>query len=332
MKINIYYGGRGLIEDPTLYVLNKITEVLKEIRVDVNRFNLYEQKGGIAMLPNTLKDADAAVLAVSVEWYGIGGLMQQFLDACWLYADKNKLKKLYMFPVVRSTSLGEREAEYHLIRSWELLGGVAFPGICAYAEDHVDFETNAAYGKMIEQAAENMYRTVNHKVVAYPSSTAAGGTVAVSGSPIDLTPQESEQLSMYVSDDKNIKQQKADIEELTSLFSGMLSGEDNDRQEYQRRLRENFRPQGKDFSISYAIEIEDLEKTLIIDIKSNNLNCYYGEKPDADITATTNRATFDRIVHGRSTFQGAFMIGEIRTKGNLNEIRTIDIIFRFNTI
>ena len=33
MKINIYYGGRGLLDDPTLYVLNKMEEVLKELRV-----------------------------------------------------------------------------------------------------------------------------------------------------------------------------------------------------------------------------------------------------------------------------------------------------------
>ena len=24
MKINVYYGGRGLLDDPTLYVLNKM--------------------------------------------------------------------------------------------------------------------------------------------------------------------------------------------------------------------------------------------------------------------------------------------------------------------
>ena len=46
MKVNIYYGGRGLIEDPTLYVINKIQDVLKEIRVNVGRYNLYEQKTG----------------------------------------------------------------------------------------------------------------------------------------------------------------------------------------------------------------------------------------------------------------------------------------------
>lgn len=35
-KVNIYYGGRGLIEDPTIYVMDKITEVLNELNVVVD--------------------------------------------------------------------------------------------------------------------------------------------------------------------------------------------------------------------------------------------------------------------------------------------------------
>ena len=31
MKVNIYYGGRGVLDDPTLYVLNKMEEVLKRL-------------------------------------------------------------------------------------------------------------------------------------------------------------------------------------------------------------------------------------------------------------------------------------------------------------
>ena len=39
MKIKIYYGGRGLLDDPTLYVLDKMEDVLKELRVTVERYN-----------------------------------------------------------------------------------------------------------------------------------------------------------------------------------------------------------------------------------------------------------------------------------------------------
>ena len=44
MKINIYYGGRGMLDDPTLYVINKMQEVLEELNVTVERYNLYEKK------------------------------------------------------------------------------------------------------------------------------------------------------------------------------------------------------------------------------------------------------------------------------------------------
>ena len=38
MKVNIYYGGRGLLDDPTLYVLNKMEEVFMSIKMRSQRF------------------------------------------------------------------------------------------------------------------------------------------------------------------------------------------------------------------------------------------------------------------------------------------------------
>lgn len=37
MNVNIYYGGRGIIDDPTLFVINKMQEILEELRVKVDR-------------------------------------------------------------------------------------------------------------------------------------------------------------------------------------------------------------------------------------------------------------------------------------------------------
>jgi hypothetical protein len=44
MKINIYYGGRGLLDDPTLYVINKFQEVLEELRVTASYNPLHTSK------------------------------------------------------------------------------------------------------------------------------------------------------------------------------------------------------------------------------------------------------------------------------------------------
>ncbi len=123
MIINIYYGGRGNLDDPTLYALKKIEKVLADdFKVEVHRYNIYEQKNQISTLPQTLKNVDGIILATTVEWLGIGGYMTQFLDACWLYGDKEKFESIYMQPVVMSTTYGEREGVLELKKAWEILG------------------------------------------------------------------------------------------------------------------------------------------------------------------------------------------------------------------
>ncbi|HHV09688.1 MAG TPA: SCP-2 sterol transfer family protein [Clostridiales bacterium] len=333
MKINIYYGGRGLIEDPTLDVMSKLTAVLEELRVQVTRYNLYEEKNAISMLPKTLKEADGVILAATVEWMGIGGLMQQFLDACWLYADKDKLGKLYMLPVVTASTYGEREAELTLIKGWELLGGIPCSGLCAYVEDHVEFETNTDYTLLIEKKAEEFYRMIHQKKKMLPTSNAAIKHSVLSNSSIVLTPQESEQLSVYVSDDTYVKKQKEDIEELTQLFKEMMenNNEGEGGQEFIKNLKDNFHPLD-DFEASYVIQLPDMKKTLVVEINGKRLKCYYGDKPEADVIAKTTRAVMNKLVQGRITFQGAFMSGELTAKGNFKTLRTFDQVFQFNIL
>ncbi len=332
MNVNIYYGGRGLIEDPTLYVINKLTEVLNEIRVNVVRYNLYEEKNAIAVLPKTLKEADGVILATTVEWLGIGGYMQQFLDACWLYADKEHISKLYMLPVVMANSYGEREAELYLIKAWEMLGGIACNGLRAYVEDHVDFETNSAYGQIIEKQAELFYKIINQKTKMLPVSNSVIRNNVLRSASIDLTPQESEQLSVYVSDDTYVKKQKEDIEELAQIFKGMLGTQENENhQEFIRNLKENFHPLN-DFKAIYAITMTDTDRTMVIEVDGINLNCFYGEKEDADVNARTTYDVINKIINGRMTMQRAFMSGDLTAKGNFKTLRTFDQVFQFNIL
>jgi len=330
MRIHIYYGGRGLIEDPTIYVCDKLTEVLEELRVEVHRYNLFEEKNGIAALIKTLKEADGVILATTVEWFGMGGLMQSFLDACWLYADKERLASQYMMPVVTATAFGEKESEYDLKRAWEILGGKLCDGVCAYVADHVEFELNGAYTQLIEKAAENLYRVINQKTVRFPSSVAGIRSGLMTGTSIPLTPQESEQLSEYVSNDTYVKKQKEDIEELSQMFREML-GNMGDDAEYVRSFRSHFHPLAG-FSASYAIEMDDIGKTFILEVKEEDLKCYYGEKPDADVYARTRSEIMNGLVAGRLTFQRAFMSGDLTAKGNFKTLRTFDTLFQFHNI
>ena len=329
MKVNIYYGGRGLLDDPTLYVIGKMEEVLKELRVSVERYNIYEHKNSISTLPQTLKDADGIILATTVEWLGIGGYMQQFLDSCWLYGDKEKIKTTYMQPIVMSTTYGEREGELTLSNAWEILGGPPCSGMCGYVDDLVSFEMNHDYSLIIEKKAENLYRTISQKQKSLPTSNQAVTRTILRTQQMDLTPQESEQLSQYVADDSYVKKQKEDIEELASMFKDKLSVQQNDTQtEYITELESHFVPQG-DFTANYLFMIEEKKKPLVVEVAGEELNCYYGQQENVDVYAKLTGEVMNNILAGRMTFQRAFMTGEMTAKGNFKTLRTLDQIFIF---
>lgn len=329
MKINIYYGGRGLLDDPTLYVINKMQEVLEELRVTVERYNLYELKNSITTLPQTLKNVDGIILASTVEWHGIGGYMHQFLDACWLYGDKEEISRIYMCPVVMSTTYGEREGKLDMSVAWEILGGQPCSGICGYIADTVSLEMNKEYTKLIEKKAENMYRTVNQKIVSFPASNQAiKQTVSVTKN-IDLTPQESEQLSRYAADESYVQRQKEDIQELTDLFKGMLEHQELAADSaYIADFKKHFKP-AAGVKASYRFQIEEKEKTLILEVDGAQLNCYYGDTANVDVDIKTSAATMNDIIYARMSFQRAFMSGNMKTRGDFKLLRALDQIFAF---
>lgn len=329
MKVNIYYGGRGLLDDPTLYVLNKMEDVLRELRVTVERINIFEHKNEIATLPQTIKDADGIILATTVEWLGIGGYMQQFLDACWLYGDKEKIKETYMQPIVMSTTYGEREGEMTLANAWEILGGLPCPGLCGYVEDLVSFEMNRDYTLILEKKAENLYRTISQKMKSLPTSNQAVKQTILRMPQMELTPQESEQLSKYVSDDTYVKKQKEDIQELASMFKDMLGkASQEDESLYIEQFKERFAPQ-QDFKARYLFMLEDKKKPLFIEANEDDLIIHYGQEENIDIYAKLTPEVLESIIEGRMTFQRAFMTGEMTAKGNFKTLRMLDVLFNF---
>ncbi len=329
MNINIYYGGRGIIDDPTIYVINKVQEVLEELRVNVTRYNLFEVKNSIATLPQTLKEADGIVLATTVEWYGIGGYMQQFLDACWLFGDKEKIAQIYMAPIVMSTTYGEREGKMNLATAWEILGGRPCSGICGYIENTLSLEMNKQYLHIIEKKAENIYRTINQHMTSFPASNQAVRQIATLPQAIDLTPQETEQLSQYVTDDSYVQRQKEDIQELTSLFRDKMNNEGAEsEEEYLAELKKAFHPQ-QGMEATYFINIEEKPTTLIIKVKDADLECYYGTEEACDVEMQMNRGAMEDIVNGRMTFQRAFMSGAMKMKGDFRILRSLDQFFEF---
>ncbi len=329
MKINIYYGGRGLVDDPSLFVLEKMQAVFTELNIKYERFNLFEDKNKITTLSQTITDADAVIMATTVEWLGMGGYLQLLLDSCWLYADKSKISNVYMFPVVMSKTYGEKDVELAIIKSWEMIGGIAHRGVCAYVENTTDFEFNQKYNHMIEKAAEDIYRTVQKKRVPFPSSSLTIKNKVMKDF-VEFTPQESKQLSKYAADDTFVKTQKKDIESLASIYKEMMTDEEQGGDDYYIDVLKKHFAGKSGYSGSYQISIIDKNKDISLDIDAQKLDIKYDKNPDADVNMRLKKEVFDKIVAGKITFHGAFMTGDMITKGDFRSLRMLDDLFTFN--
>lgn len=328
MKINIYYGGRGLIGDPTLYVLNKIQEVLRELNVSVERYDLYEFKNNIVTLPQTLKDVDGVILATTVEWYGIGGYMHQFLDSCWLYGDKEKISNIYMCPVVMATTYGEHDAVKTLTEAWEILGGRPITGISGYIAEVSELEQNAGYDRVIEKRTEDIYRSINQKVPIFPNSNQAVKQKITFTQSLNLTPQEAEQLSELASDDLYVQKQKEDIQELASMFKNLMNVKEPDSTMFLEDFKTHFYPQAG-FRAVYKFNIAGVQLPLIVRVNHTEMECYYGDTDQADVEMQVSADIMNEIIAGRMTFQKAFMSGDMKMKGDFKVLRTLDLLYVF---
>ncbi|MBQ1843346.1 MAG: SCP-2 sterol transfer family protein [Lachnospiraceae bacterium] len=330
MRINIYYGGRGVLDDPTIYVLSQTEKVLGELRVEVNRYNIYESKNSIATLPSTLKGADGIILATTVEWLGIGGYMTQFLDACWLYGDKEEIAGIYMQPVVISTTYGEREAVLTLENAWQILGGQLCGGFCGYVESTAELRDNPEYHRIIEKKAESLYRAISSHTRSLPSSNQAVRRSVLRTHTMQLTPQESEQLSEYASDDAYVEQQKKDIIELSSMYRNLLGDNaEKAETEFINSFQSHFHPK-EGVQMVAAFNIEGRKKPLVVRVNGDDITASYEECNDARVIANLTEGAMNEITSGRETFQRAFNTGDMTAKGTFADLRTLDDIFIFS--
>ena len=329
MKINIYYGGRGMVGDPTISVINRIQSVLEDLNVKVSRYNLFEEKRNITALPNTINDADGVVLACTVEWHGIGGYMHEFLDACWLYGNKEHIAGVYMCPVVMSTTYGEKEGTLDLIQAWELLGGRQIPGICGYVKDSVDFELNQTYMGLIEKKTENIYRSISQKTVSLPASNQMMNQMISAAPSISLTPQETEQLSKYASDENYIQTQKEDIRELASHFKTLLGNNGiSDEERIVKDLKDHFSPK-EPVNAVFKLVIDEIKNPLIIDVAGDKLDIKYGNVENPSIVCKLSLERLNSVMSGHMSFQRAFMSGYMKLKGDLKILSLLDSCFDF---
>ena len=256
--------------------------------------------------------------------------MQQFLDSCWLYGDKEKIGSMYMCPVVMATTYGEHDAEKVLTEAWEILGGRPVTGICGYVADVSELEQNPGYARVVEKRTEDMYRSINQKLPVFPNSNQAVKQKITFTQSLNLTPQEAEQLSELASDDLYVQKQKEDIQELASMFKDLMNVREPDSTMFLQELKEHFYPQAG-FSAVYKFCMPEARLPLILNVNGTEMECHYGDVAAFDVEMQVSSAIMEDIVQGRMTFQKAFMSGDMKMKGDFKVLRMLDLLYVFTT-
>jgi len=347
-KVILIYGGNNLANDPTLVAAERVSSVLSELNVSVKRLDLYQGDYNMDDFFEALSESEGVILATTVTWYGIGGLMQNFLDRCYESGQFPCFESVYLFGIVISKQAYERDALSHLLKSWDILGGVEGTTLCASIENSADLETDKILLNAIDKKAEDYYRVLNQQRNILPTSIRDNKVMMKLYVPSDEGQQENEseeispgwerafeggsgtksQISNY---DEFIEKQQKDIEDIASLFKERLSNKGGLVQKtYPELFEYKFKPDKTfpDCIISWVIE-DKKNESFILDFKSAKLKSKFGTDQDADVVMNCNHDIMKKITEGRLTVQRAFMTGEIKAKGNFTLLYKLDLLFAF---
>lgn len=341
LKAIIIYGGDGYADDPTLVTMDRVGNVLSELNTHIVRLDLYKDNYNIQDFFSELSGARAVVIATTVEWFGIGGHLQLFLDQCWKYGNKKFFNDVYLFGIVISKQGYERDTYNHLIKSWELLGGVEACSLCASIKSSIDLETNQVLLNAIDKKTEEFYRIAHQQRAILPTSIRANKVFVEV--PTEQTQQvfeegvidprafseRKEKETFLPNYDAYIEKQQKDIEDISNIFKQKLTHNAMATVKTEPQIfKDSFLGSQEPLSCKIQWQINDKKsKNFSMDIKTKKINTSFGNVDDHTIIINLDEVILQKIIEGKMTIQRAFMTGEIKAKGDFTVLYKLDALF-----
>jgi uracil-DNA glycosylase family 4 len=337
--ITMIYGGEGYVDDPVLVALERISHVLTELGVTMHRIDLYKSKASMETILEYMSKSIGVVLAINVEWYGIGYRMQEFLDQCFYRGEKAVFANTPLFGMVISRKAYEFEAYTHLLKSWEYLGGVEGINLLASIESAVALETNFEWLFGIDKKAEAFFRLIQQKKGLLPRSGKIEKVFVEI--PIADARIEQQNLSETIGEEKRradkgiienydsyIEKQQEDIHQLGSLFKQKLSAETiKGEKPWPERFKESYINKA-DISAKIQIVVEDdPRENTVLELNNQSIRAYYGQIGESNVVIMGKKSNLRRIMDGKLTMQRAFMTGEIKAKGDFTLLYKFEGLF-----
>ena len=346
-KVILVCGGSHLANDPSFVVAERVSNVLAELNMGITRIDLYKGDYHIDDFLAALEEASGVILATTVEWLGMGGLMQTFLDRAYMSRQFPLFEGTYLFNIAISRNRFEREAMNQMLMAWELLGGLEGINLCAAIESSADIETSKEMLQAIDKKAEDFYRIVHQQRVTLPSSIHSNKIVLnvpreAPAAPMDFSmtkPMKTVQVRDDVKDtrdsvinnyDEFIEKQQKDIDDIASLFKVKLSETGGAVQSIPKIFQHRYKPDGSfgDCTVSWLVT-DDPNQNFSMTFSGGQMTTSNGRHKDAEVFISLSMDTLKKITDNKLTIQKAFMTGEIKAKGSFALLYQMDALFAF---
>lgn len=318
-KITIIQAGMSQADNPAKFAGDKLAEVFGELGLRVDTVSLPVED--FADLLAGLAESDGLVIALSLDWYGIGHTLQEFLDQCYRHKKSGIFEDLPLLSLVFSRQGFEAEAATYLSRSWQVIGGSVgtevtglFPNISSLAGNYGAIE-------VIEKKAEQFFRYSLYQKYQLPQSLRCQGTINSPSQDWDQDPISSSLDLQKQKEAENIQalssKLKAKLEEKTR--TGRLSLADLFMDKYEGQA-------DRECQVQVLVKDKPAADTRLL-IKHTGLSAETGKGEGADLTLLASEEVFRQILAGAMSFQKAFMTGQVTAKGELTVLYQLDQFF-----
>lgn len=326
-----------------------IRNVLEELQVGVRQIQLntlpYYTGYDTDQFKEVLGYIDQSVgvvVASRVELLSVSGSLGTFFEYCSNHKG-NPLFKKPLFALTATDWRGEREAAEYILHVWDILGGAEFGKLGIYTPA---YETDKdAVLSNIERMTEDFYRMIKQARTPIKSSDyltfAEQDTRPVTAFEQSLSKENEKYNGAGSNSDPRTTQEK-DIEDLTNLFKKQLSqveeGEPAIIPEPQLKTTKHMLSSLPHyFQGQYEGELEavvqyhvgsDQPYSGYITIAKGDCEYSEGVYPGAEVELTAQEDVIEDILTKKITAQKAFMLGQLKVRGNFMLLSKIDQLFK----
>lgn len=335
----------GKDEEILQEIITKISGVLEELQVEVSLvkleqipyYNGYDTQE-VQEILEQINQAVGVVIVSRVELLTISGSLCAFFEYCSNHKGNNLFKKP-LFAITASDWRGEREAAEHILHIWDILGGAEFGKLGIYTATYRNDQESII--ENLERMSENFYRMIKQNRTPMKSSDHLAFAKQETQQVTAFEQKLKRENKKYQSNETVENTQERDIEDLANFFKRQLNEVEDEETELPKPKLKTTRHMLASLPHYFQAQFDDEFEAIIqyhllsdqpysgyITVVNGACSFSQGVYQGAEVELTAQEVVIKDILIKKITAQKAFMLGQLKVRGNFMLLSKIDQMFK----